>query len=92
MTSLTTGLSFALGETIDMLRDSVQAFAAEQIAPRADAIDRDNQFPVDLWQKLGELGLHGMTVGEEYGGNADGLPGAHHRAWKRCRAPRPRWA
>ena len=62
------GLNFALGETIDMLRDSVQVFAAEQIAPRAGDIDRDNQFPPDLWRKLGELGLHGMTVGEEYGG------------------------
>src|SRR5512137_2248528 len=72
MTSLTTGLRFALGETIDMLRDSVQAFAAEQIAPRADAIDRDNQFPADLWKKLGALGLHGMTVSEDYGGNQMG--------------------
>ena len=72
MPSLTTGLSFALGETIDMLRDSVQAFASEQIAPRADAIDRDNQFPVELWKKLGELGLHGMTVGEQYGGSGMG--------------------
>ena len=72
MTSLTTGLSFALGETIDMLRDSVQSFAAEQIAPRAADIDRDNQFPPDLWKKLGELGLHGMTVTEEYGGSAMG--------------------
>ena len=62
------GLNFALGETIDMLRDSVQVFAAEQIAPRAGDIDRDNQFPPDLWRKLGDLGLHGMTVGEEYGG------------------------
>ncbi len=68
MSSLNTGLSFALGETIDMLRDSVQAFAAEQIAPRAADIDRDNQFPADLWKKLGELGLHGMTVNEDYGG------------------------
>jgi isovaleryl-CoA dehydrogenase len=72
MSTLTTGLRFALGETIDMLRDSVQAFAAEQIAPRAEAIDRDNQFPADLWKKLGELGLHGMTVTEEYGGSAMG--------------------
>jgi len=72
MSTLTTGLRFALGETIDMLRDSVQAFAAEQIAPRAEAIDRDNHFPADLWKKLGELGLHGMTVTEEYGGSAMG--------------------
>ena len=72
MTSLTPGLSFALGETIDMLRDSVQVFAAEQIAPRAADIDRDNQFPPDLWRKLGELGLHGMTVAEEYGGSQMG--------------------
>ena len=72
MTSLTTGLSFALGETIDMLRDSIQTFAAEQIAPRADTIDRDNQFPPDLWRKLGELGLHGMTVSEDYGGSGLG--------------------
>ena len=68
MTSLTTGLSFALGETIDMLRDSIQGFAAEQIAPRATDVDRDNLFPADLWKKLGDLGLHGMTAPEEYGG------------------------
>jgi isovaleryl-CoA dehydrogenase len=72
MSSLTTGLRFALGETLDMLRDSVQAFAAEQIAPRAADIDRDNQFPPDLWKKLGALGLHGMTVAEEYGGSQMG--------------------
>ena len=72
MTSLTTGLRFALGDTIDMLRDSIQAFAGEQIAPRAEAIDRDNQFPADLWKKLGDLGLHGMTVGEEFGGTEMG--------------------
>ncbi|CAN5389805.1 isovaleryl-CoA dehydrogenase [soil metagenome] len=62
------GLNFALGETIDMLRDTVQSFAADEIAPRAAAVDRDNQFPSDLWKKLGDLGLHGMTVSEEYGG------------------------
>jgi len=61
-------LNFNLGETIEMLRDTVQAFAADQIAPRAAEIDRVNEFPADLWKKLGELGLHGMTVEEEYGG------------------------
>src|SRR5512145_265317 len=66
MSNLLPGLSFGLGETLDMLRDSVQVFAAEQIAPRAAEIDRDNQFPPDLWKKLGALGLHGMTVAEEY--------------------------
>ena len=63
------GLDFALGETLDMLRDSVQSFAADEIAPRAADIDRDNLFPADLWRKLGALGLHGMTVKEEYGGS-----------------------
>ena len=62
------GLDFGLGETIDMLRESVRAFAAKEIAPRAAQVDRDNQFPADLWKKLGDLGLHGMTVSEEYGG------------------------
>ncbi|NML15444.1 isovaleryl-CoA dehydrogenase [Azohydromonas caseinilytica] len=62
------GLNFGLGETIEMLRDTVANFAAKEIAPRAAAIDHDNLFPADLWKKLGELGLHGMTVSEEYGG------------------------
>ena len=63
------GLAFDLGETIGMLRDSVQQFADAEIAPRAAAIDSDNLFPADLWRKLGHLGLHGMTVKEEYGGS-----------------------
>jgi len=61
-------LKFDLGEDIDMLRDSVAAFAADEIAPRAAAIDRENLFPMDLWQKMGNLGILGITVPEEYGG------------------------
>ena len=61
-------LDFALGETIDSLRESVAAFAAAEIAPRAAAIDRENDFPKDLWKKLGALGLLGITVEPEYGG------------------------
>ncbi len=63
-----TGLNFALGETADMLRAQVQAFAAKEIAPRAADIDRLNEFPADLWPKLGELGLLGITVEEALGG------------------------
>jgi isovaleryl-CoA dehydrogenase len=66
------GLDFALGETIDMLRDSVRAFARDEIAPRAAEIDRSNQFPMDLWRKLGDLGVLGITVEEAYGGTGLG--------------------
>jgi isovaleryl-CoA dehydrogenase len=62
-------LTFDFGETIDMLRDTVYSFSANEIAPRAAAIDHDNLFPSDLWKKLGSLGLHGMTVSEQYGGS-----------------------
>jgi len=65
-------LNFALGETIDMLRATVQDFAAAEIAPRAASIDHDNRFPPDLWRKMGDLGLLGITVEEEYGGTAMG--------------------
>ena len=62
------GLDFALGDTADMLRDSVRSFAADTIAPLADAIDRDNAFPAALWPQMGALGLLGITVEEEQGG------------------------
>jgi isovaleryl-CoA dehydrogenase len=62
------GLRFDHGEDIDALRASVAAFAAAEIAPRAAQIDRSDQFPMDLWKKMGDLGLLGITVGEEYGG------------------------
>jgi isovaleryl-CoA dehydrogenase len=61
-------LKFNLGEDIEMLRDSVAAFAAAEIAPRAAEIDRTNQFPMDLWKKMGDLGILGITVPEEFGG------------------------
>ena len=61
-------LNFNLGETADMLRDTVRSFTADEIAPRAEEIDRSNQFPRDLWPKIGALGLHGITVDEEHGG------------------------
>ena len=62
------GLNFELGETLDILRDSVRSFALREIAARAAEIDRSNEFPRDLWPKLGKLGLLGITVEEQYGG------------------------
>ena len=62
------GFDFGLGETADMLRESVRGFAAERISPRAEEIDRSNVFPRDLWPELGKLGVHGITVEEEWGG------------------------
>jgi isovaleryl-CoA dehydrogenase len=62
------GLNFELGETVDILRELVRSFAVREIAPRAAEIDRTNEFPRDLWPKLGKLGLLGITVEEEYGG------------------------
>ena len=62
------GLNFDLGEDIDALRDAVAAFAQAEIAPRAAEIDRSDQFPMDLWRKMGELGVLGITAAEQYGG------------------------
>jgi len=69
-------LDFDLGETADMIRETVRAFTADKITPRAAEIDRTNEFPRDLWPQLGELGLLGITVEEEDGGA--GLGYLHH--------------
>lgn len=61
-------LNFALGETLDLLRDQVRTLVAREVAPRAGEIDASNSFPMDLWRTFGDLGLLGITVGEEYGG------------------------
>lgn len=68
MLSTFSSLNFNHGETIDMLRDAVNAFAKDEIAPRAEQIDIDNEFPADLWRKMGDMGLLGITVAEEFGG------------------------
>ncbi len=65
-------LQFNLGEDIDMMRDSVRSFVEDKILPRADEIDRTDTFPRDLWKPIGDLGLHGLTVSEDYGGVAMG--------------------
>src|ERR1700758_2178217 len=67
-----TGFDFGLGEDLDQLRATVHDFSRDKIAPRAAEIDRDNVFPRDLWPQLGELGLHGITVEEEWGGSGLG--------------------
>ena len=65
-------LNFNLGEDIDMLRDSLFQFCRNEIAPRAADIDENNEFPNDLWRKMGDMGLLGMTVDEQYGGSGMG--------------------
>ena len=69
MISHYTSLNFNLGETVDMIREQVKNFAQSEIAPRAAQIDQDNEFPHDLWQKFGDMGLLGLTVAEEFGGS-----------------------
>ena len=64
--------NFDLGETADAIRETVRDFSQNEIAPRAEEIDKSNQFPRDLWPKMGELGLLGMTVEEEFGGSGLG--------------------
>ena len=65
-------LNFNLGETADLLRDTVMSFSQEEIAPLAERIDKEDWFPRELWTKLGGLGLHGITVEEEFGGSGLG--------------------
>ena len=72
MSSAYPTLNFGLGEDIDMLRNAVRQFAAGEITPRAAQIDRDNDFPADLWPKLGDMGLLGITIDEAYGGSGMG--------------------
>jgi isovaleryl-CoA dehydrogenase len=72
MISQYTPFNFGLGETADMIREQVNAFARDEIAPRAASIDEDNVFPSDLWRKMGDMGLLGLTVAEEYGGSGMG--------------------
>ena len=62
------GLEFDLGEMADAIRETTQRFASDKIAPIAAEIDEKDEFPKDLWPQMGELGLHGITVEEEYGG------------------------
>ena len=62
------GLDFGLGDDIEALRDTVRDFAQSEIAPRAAEVDRSDQFPMDLWRKMGSLGVLGVTVAEEFGG------------------------
>jgi len=69
MISTFSSLNFNLGETVDMIRTTVNSFAADEVAPRAAQIDIDNDFPKDLWRKFGDLGLLGITVEEQYGGS-----------------------
>jgi len=68
MTTPYPSLNFKLGETADLLRDSIHDFASNELAPRAQEIDQSNEFPMDMWKKFGDLGLLGITVEEQYGG------------------------
>jgi hypothetical protein len=82
---------FGLGEVIDAVRDQVQRFAQQRIAPRANEIDRSNVFPRDLWRELGDLGLLGMTVSRITAVPASDTSPTRLR-WRKSPAPRRRSA
>ena len=86
MSSHLPGLNHMLGDDIDALRNAVRTFAEREIAPRAADIDRDNLFPADVWKKLGDLGLHGLTAAPTWATPRTWWP------WKRSAAPVRRWA
>ena len=77
-------MRFGLGEEIDALREMVRRIAAEEIAPRAAEIDASNEFPMDLWEKMGALGLHAITVPEEDGGRIDDYPDQGIEDWHKA--------
>ena len=96
-------LNFGLGETIDMLREQTRNLVDAELAPRAAEIDRENQFPQDMWRRFGGMGLLGITVPEEYGGSGGGSMTALVAAargwgiwrmwwrWRRSAVDRRRW-
>ena len=84
---LTYTLDDGLSEELNALREAVRAFAVKEIAPRASQIDREDQFPMDLWRKMGDMGLLGVTASPEYGGAGRGGPGRRRlRPGRRHRA------